>query len=90
MKLNPKFKVREMAGEHVVLMQGKQGVEMTKVIAFNDVANELWKDLSDKDFTLEDIITTLESYFEQYDEQVVRKDAEKFLDTLLEHKLVIE
>ena len=90
MKLNPKFKVREMAGEHVVLMQGKQGVEMTKVIAFNDVANELWKDLSDKDFTLEDIITTLESYFEQYDEQVVRKDAEKFLDTLLEHNLVIE
>ncbi|MBQ0081340.1 MAG: PqqD family protein [Alistipes sp.] len=90
MRLNPKFKVREMAGEHVVLMQGKQGVEMTKVIAFNDVANELWKDLSDKDFTLEDVISTLESYFEEYDEEVVAKDAKKFVDTLIEHKLVIE
>ena len=32
MKIREEYKVREMAGEHVVIMQGRLGVDMTKII----------------------------------------------------------
>ena len=33
MRIKEEYKVREMAGEHIVVMQGRYGVDMTKVIA---------------------------------------------------------
>ena len=35
MKIREEYKVREMAGEHVVIMQGRLGVDMTKIISLN-------------------------------------------------------
>ena len=32
MRIKEEYKVREMAGEHIVVMQGRYGVDMTKVI----------------------------------------------------------
>ena len=42
MKIREEYKVREMAGEHVVIMQGRQGVDMTKIISLNESALYLW------------------------------------------------
>lgn len=36
MRIKEEYKVREMAGEHIVVMQGRYGVDMTKVIALNE------------------------------------------------------
>ena len=38
MKIREEYKVREMAGEHVVIMQGRLGVDMTKIISLNESA----------------------------------------------------
>lgn len=35
MRIKEEYKVREMAGEHIVVMQGRYGVDMTKVIERN-------------------------------------------------------
>lgn len=40
MRIKEEYKVREMAGEHIVVMQGRYGVDMTKVIALNETS--LW------------------------------------------------
>ena len=42
MKIREEYKVREMAGEHVVIMQGRLGVDMTKIISLNESARYLW------------------------------------------------
>lgn len=42
MKIREEYKVREMAGEHVVIMQGRLGVDMTKIISLNESALYLW------------------------------------------------
>lgn len=42
MKIREEYKVREMAGEHVVVMQGRLGVDMTKIISLNESALYLW------------------------------------------------
>ena len=31
MKISEKFKVREMAGEHVIIMPGRVGADMTRI-----------------------------------------------------------
>ena len=38
MKIREEYKVREMAGEHVVIMQGRLGVDMTKIISLHESA----------------------------------------------------
>ena len=48
MKIREEYKVREMAGEHVVIMQGRLGVDMTKIISLNESALYLWNALAGK------------------------------------------
>ena len=45
MKLKEQYKVREMAGEHVVIMQGKLGSDLTRIISLNDSALYLWQSI---------------------------------------------
>lgn len=54
MKIREEYKVREMAGEHVVIMQGRQGVDMTRIISLNESALYLWNALVGKEFTVDD------------------------------------
>ena len=54
MKISEKFKVREMAGEHVIIMPGRVGADMTRILALNDSSLYLWEALGGKDFTTGD------------------------------------
>ena len=54
MKIREEYKVREMAGEHVVIMQGRLGVDMTKIISLNESALYLWNALAGKEFSVDD------------------------------------
>ena len=55
MKINEKYKVREMAGEHVVIMQGHHGKDLTKIISLNESALYLWRAIEGREFTIETI-----------------------------------
>ena len=63
MKISEKFKVREMAGEHVIIMPGRCGADMTRILA-----------LGGKDFTTGDAAALL---LERYDvdEATAQRDA---------------
>ena len=54
MKLNKNYILREIAGEKVVVKQGTHGVDMTKIISFNESAAALWEEFCKKEFTAED------------------------------------
>jgi len=45
MKIKEQYKVREMAGEHVVIMQGQAGGEMTRIVSLNSTSLYLWQSL---------------------------------------------
>ena len=59
MKISEKFKVREMAGEHVIIMPGRCGADMTRILALNDSSLYLWEALGGKDFTTGDAAALL-------------------------------
>lgn len=87
MKINPKLKLRTIAGETVVLLQSNGTNDMTKVLALNATSKFLWETFSGKDFTVDDVVTALTDNYE-VDSQIARTDAEKWISQLTELKVV--
>ena len=87
MKIKQQYKVREMAGEHVVIMQGSYGADMTRIISLNESALYLWNELIGKEFTLEDVANLLVEYY-GIDDAVAERDALQWVERLEECALV--
>lgn len=81
MKIVQGFKIREMAGEHVVIMQGRYGADMTRVITLNDSACLLWNGLQDKEFDIEDAAALLVGRY-GIDSGTARRDAAAWVEKL--------
>lgn len=81
MKIPATYKVREMAGEHIVVMPGRYGVDMTRVVALNATSLYLWERLQGLDFTIDQVVDLL---VERYaiDSETARTDAERWLQQL--------
>ena len=52
MRIKENYRVREIAGENLIVEQGKSQADMTKVISLNSTALLLWKELQGRDFSL--------------------------------------
>ena len=76
MKIDNTYKVRQVAGESLVLVQPRQGEEMTKVVALNETSVFLWDSLVDKDFVVDDAVALL---LERYDvdRETATRDVER-------------
>ena len=59
MKINEKMKVRNVAGENIVVMADAAGSDMTKVVALNPSAMLLYNALQGREFTLEEAAQVL-------------------------------
>ena len=87
MKINEAYKVREMAGEHVVIMQGRLGVDMTRVISLNESSLLLWNELQGKAFEVADVADLLVEHYE-IDREVAMRDAAAWVEKLAACKLL--
>ena len=77
-----------MAGENIILLQGKTNGDMTRVVAFNESALLMWDSLQGKDFTIDDAVAVLLDNY-NVDETTARTDAEKWAQTLRENGLLL-
>lgn len=59
MRINPKYKIREIAGETLVINQGIANVNLTRIISLNKSAKLLCETLAGRDFTVEDAAKVL-------------------------------
>ncbi|MCD8079965.1 MAG: PqqD family protein [Bacteroides sp.] len=80
-KIKDIYKVREIAGENLVVEQGKLQSDMTKVISLNSTALLLWNELRGTDFTLETAANVLVSHF-GIAPAAATTDAQKWVDAL--------
>lgn len=83
MKISEKFKVREMAGEHVIIMPGRVGADMTRILALNDSSLYLWETLRGRDFTTEEAAGLLTERYE-VDGGTALRDAQAWAGKLAE------
>ena len=81
MKISEKYKVREMAGEHIIVMPGRYGADMTRVVALNPTSLYLWEQLAGREFDLEEVARLLVAQYE-IDPETARTDAEKWVEQL--------
>ena len=81
MKIEETYKVREVAGEHLIVGQGKTQSDMTKVISLNDSALLLWRELQGSDFSLEDAAHILINHYNIPKERAL-VDAQKWINSL--------
>ena len=83
MKIKEQYKVREMAGEHVIIMQGKHGSDLTKIISLNQSALYLWNELQGKEFDTEMVADMLVEHY-GIEKSVATTDAERWIEKLRE------
>ena len=87
MKFKDGYKVRSMAGENVVIMQGTVGSDMTRIISLNDSSLLLWNELQDKEFEVADVANILvENY--GIDLATAERDAKAWVEKLQECGLI--
>ncbi len=89
MQIKENLKIRKIAGETVVLMQGKSVSDMTRVISLNSTSEWLWENLKGLDFSTEDVATLLLNEFTIGEEQA-RNDASMWVDKLKGCGAIIE
>ena len=88
MRINDKMKVRSVAGENIVMMQGVNGTDMTRVVALNESALLLYNALIGRNFEIDDVVRIMVDEYE-VDEEVARKDAVAWVDDMKKSNLVI-
>ena len=87
MKFKKEYKVRSIAGENVVIMQGTAGSDMTRIISLNDTSLLLWNELQGKEFEIADVVGILvESY--DIDSATAEHDAKAWVEKLHECNLI--
>ncbi|MBQ5648428.1 MAG: PqqD family protein [Alistipes sp.] len=87
MKFKAGYKVRSMAGENVVIMQGTAGSDMTRIISLNDSSLLLWNELQDKEFEVEDVTNILVDTY-KIDTATAERDAKAWVEKLQECNLI--
>lgn len=87
MKIKSEYKVRQIAGENVVILQGCGNSDLTQIITLNDSALLLWNQLEGKDFSVEDAVAVLcENY--EVEVSLAKSDAQAWIKRMQECGLV--
>lgn len=81
MKLNSNYKLRDIAGETIIVNQGTPDLDLTRIISLNASARLLWKRLAGRDFTLDHAAEALEAHYGIPLRQA-RRDAEAWAEAL--------
>lgn len=79
MKIRKGFVLREICGENIVVAEGLENIDFNKLITLNESAAYLWKELSDKEFTAEDMAALLISRY-GIDSDLALKDSVNLCD----------
>lgn len=80
---------RKMAGDHVVIKQGRLGSEVTNLLQFNNTGIFLWRELKGREFDTAVVSDLLAGEF-GIDAQTALKDAEAWVAQLRDCNLIDE
>jgi len=87
MRIRQGYKVREMAGENVVVARSRGTVDLTKIITLNESALLLWNALSGREFEAGDAARILlDSY--PVEAETAERDARAWINRMIECDLV--
>lgn len=89
MKIKDGFTLRTMLGENIVVGEGLAQVNFNKLITLNETAAFLWKEVSGKEFTKEDLVQLLLDNYE-VEKDRASEDVDKLVDTWIKEGIIEE
>lgn len=89
MRIKKNFVMRDVCGEKVIIAEGIENIDFSKVICLNETAAFLWEKAKERDFTFESLAQQL---FAEYDvsEQQALKDTEEVVGQWIKEGLIEE
>jgi hypothetical protein len=87
MKIKEGHQVKTVGNERVVIVQGRIGADLTKIISFNAMAEWLWYTFAGSDFTEADVAALLVKQYAISEEQATT-DTGKWIRQLADAQLL--
>ncbi|MBP8777902.1 MAG: PqqD family protein [Bacteroidaceae bacterium] len=87
MKQKQGFNLRHVGSEHIIVAEGLENIDFSKIISLNDSAAFLWTKVKDKEFTIKDLAELL---IEEYDidDATASTDAEVLAESWVKADIV--
>lgn len=73
MKKKKGFNLRNVCGENIIVAEGIENIDFSKIISMNETAAYLWTAVGDKPFTVDDLTSLLTDEYE-VDAETARND----------------
>lgn len=73
MKTKKGFVLRNVCGENIIVAEGKENIDFTKIISMNETAAYLWKNVEGKDFDSDTLKNLL---MKEYEVEEITADAD--------------
>lgn len=89
MRIDTSKKVRTVAGENIVIMQAEGVADMTRVVALNESALELYNTLKEREFTVDDVACALTEAY-NVDGPTAAADAAEWVGQMRQQGLIID
>ncbi|MBP5340168.1 MAG: PqqD family protein [Prevotella sp.] len=87
MKTKKGFNLRTICGENIIVAEGIENIDFSRIISMNESSAYLWKKIQGQDFTSETLTQLL---LEEYDvdEQTARADVDALIAKWLEAGII--
>ena len=83
MKTKQGFVLRNVCGENIIVAEGKENIDFTKIISMNETAAYLWKNVEGKEFDSDTLMSLLINEYE-VDDATANKDAKNIAKQWIE------
>ena len=82
LKLRKDYELVPLLGEYCAIPVGEAGRDFRGMIRFNETGLQMWNAIRDGADTREKILQKMRDTYEELDEETVREDLDRFLDTI--------
>lgn len=89
MKQKEGFKLRHIGSEHIIVAEGLQNIDFSKIISLNDSASLLWEKIKGKEFDVNILADLLTENYE-IDRTTALTDAKALLQSWLSAGIICE
>lgn len=80
--------MRTVAGENIVIMNDGKAADMTRVVALNESALEVYNALKDCEFEIDDVVRVLTDIYD-VDADTARRDAEAWIADMRKNDMLM-
>lgn len=87
MKTKKGFKLRSICGENVIVAEGIENIDFSRIISMNESAAYLWTNVQGKDFDADTLVKLILDEYDT-DEATARRDIEALLNKWQEAGIV--